>query len=287
MERITVPVGSWDRFLTRNLSIDPGLVGAEHEFVFEDNMVCVSLPSAKDVPLEPCTGERLRYNHYTEIDGKKSPQQLWVKSVDVTVKGTDEVLLPPELLDRHPNQSDLLSKGQQDKLQKLVISLGVVAERSFDLWLRTLRWKCKNSSIGRPEMSGHASGWCTCLTAQPSGHRIWLRGASLTARGSKMVTPVIWEAGRLGGSQPVVLLRRSQDGHGNATHKGGDQSTAVQRLGGRETQKSQRRDHHRKPGVTDPSGSPGQRAKCLAGGEGEYHPDNSADADLSGDPPQS
>jgi len=161
------------------------------------------------VPSEPCTGERLRYNHYTEIDGKKNPLQFWVESVDVTVKRTDVVSVPSELLERHPNQFELLSKGQQDELERLVVLLGAVAKRAFDLWIRTLRWKCKNSSIGRPEISGHNSGWSTCLTAQPSGHRIWLAGVTFTARASKMVTPAIWETAgcalRAGRRPPVYI----------------------------------------------------------------------------------
>lgn len=173
MELKQLRVGTWNRFLTRNLSIEPRLVGSQHEFLFGPYRICVAIPSTEHINPQPGRGTRLWFDYYTEIDGKPKPLQLWVESVDVIVKGAEEVSLAAEVLRRAPNQTELIPKAQQEKLSSLVVEIGAIAERSFDLWLKTLRWKSWNSSIGRPEINGHESGWPTCLVAQPNWERIW------------------------------------------------------------------------------------------------------------------
>jgi len=194
MELAQLAIKSWNRFLTRNLSIHPDLVGAEHKFQYEDCQIIISLPSSRHLPTEPCSGERLRFNSYTENDGIKIPLQLWVDSVDVTVSMGEKLSLPFEITKHPPNRTDLVSKAQQEKLNKIAAVHGTIAERSFDLWIRTLRWKADNSSIGRPEISGHESGWSTYLVAQPKGERIWISPVSFMVKASKIVTSETWEA---------------------------------------------------------------------------------------------
>lgn len=193
MDLAQFAIGSWNRFLTRNLSIHPELVGAEHKFQYEDHQINISLPSSSNLPTEPCSGERLRFNVYTETEGRKIPSQLWVQSVDVTVSIVEKVLLPTEITKHPPNRTDLVTKTQQEALNKTAAMHGIIAEKAFDLWIRTLRWKVDNSSIGRPEISGHQSGWSTYLVAQPDGKEIWIAPVSLVANASKMVTPETWE----------------------------------------------------------------------------------------------
>lgn len=187
-----VRVGTWNQFLTRNLSIEPRLVGNQHEFLSGAYRICVAIPSTKHIGTQPGRGTRLWFDHYTKIGGKTKPLQLWVESVDVIVKGADEVSLAAEVLRRAPNQTELIPKAQQEKLSRLVVEIGAIAERSFDLWLRTLRWKSWNSSFGRPEISGHEGGWPTCLIAQPNMERIWIGPIIFQAKGSKLVTSAIW-----------------------------------------------------------------------------------------------
>lgn len=194
MEFSTIPVGLWNRFLTHNLNIDPQLVGAEHEFKYEGYSVLISLPSIENLPTEPSGEKRLRFNSYTEADGKKTPLQLWVESIDIAVTGTDKIKVPPELLSRPPNQRELLTEAKQNKLTALAANLNIIAEKAFDLWLRILRWKSTNSAIGRPEINGHSSGWPACLVAQPNGERIWIPTVTFAVKGSKIITSQIWEA---------------------------------------------------------------------------------------------
>jgi hypothetical protein len=91
-------VASWNRFVSRNLLIHPDLVGATHEFPHEQHVVTIALPSRRHLPTEPLRGELLTFNHYTEVDGKKTPIQLWVHAVDVTVSISEQVSVPREIL---------------------------------------------------------------------------------------------------------------------------------------------------------------------------------------------
>ena len=186
-------VASWNSFVSRNLSIHPDLVGATHEFPHEQHVVTIALPSRQHLPTEPLRGELLTFNHYTEVDGKKTPIQLWIHAVDVTVSITEQVSVPREILDRAPNAFEIVSKEQQEHLNHLAATYQAVAERGFDLWIRTLRWKCDNSTIGRPDISGFESGWSTCLIAKPEDKRIWIAPMVFQVRGGKMVTPEVWE----------------------------------------------------------------------------------------------
>jgi hypothetical protein len=210
MELKTVQVGSWNRFLTRNFSIDPQLVGTQHEFLCGASRICIVLPSSEHINLEPCRGERLRFDYFSEVDGKKMPLQFWVESVDVIVKGEDEVSLPPEVLQKVPNRYELIPVQQQERLNSLVCKFGAIAQTSFDLWIRTLRWKSWNSAIGRPEINGHESGWSTYLVAQPKLENFWIAPIVFEAKDrSKLVTPSIWEAVALAldsGSQPPLFV---------------------------------------------------------------------------------
>lgn len=194
MDLARLAIGSWNRFLSRNLSIQPDLVGATHEFQFKDHKITISLPTNRYLPTEPYQGELLRFDHYREVNGKKIPLQLWVESVELIVSVKGEVELPSEILNRPPNQYELVSKLQQEKLNDLASVHSAIAEKAFDLWIRTLRWKSDNSSIGRPEISAYESGWSTYLVAQPSGERIWIAPMEFVAKAAKMVTLENWEA---------------------------------------------------------------------------------------------
>jgi hypothetical protein len=193
MTRAKMTIASWNRFISRNLSIHPDLIGAAHEFSHEQHKITIRLPSIKHLPTEPNRGELVTFNHYTEVDGKKTPIQYWVHVVDVLVEIPVKVSVPREMLDRPPNAFEIVSKNQQKYLNQLASTHGAIAERAFDLWLRTLRWKCDNSAIGRPEISGFESGWSTYLIAEPEDKEIWIAPMVFQAKGSKIVTPEVWE----------------------------------------------------------------------------------------------
>ena len=193
MTLIRLATASLNRFVPRNLSIHPDLVGAVHEFIHEKHRINIALPLPQHFPTEPNQGELLTFSHYREVNGKKIPSQLWVHAVDVVVAIPEELSVPREILDRPPNAFEIVPKAQQEHLDHLAATYEAVAERAFDLWIRTLRWKCDNSAIGRPEITSYGSGWSTYLVAQPQDQRIWIGPMVFQLKGTKMVTPDIWE----------------------------------------------------------------------------------------------
>jgi len=192
MGKVEVTIATWNRFVPRNLSIHPDLVGAEHVFGFEETEIKIILPSIKHLPTEPNQKGPLSFNGWREQNGKKSPIQYTVNSVDIEVEAKEKILLPCEVLDVSPCAHEIISKEQQEYLNHLVAVYGSTAERAFDLWIKTLRWKCNNSVIGRPEISGCESGWPTYLVAKPQDKRVWIAPQVIVARGLKMVTVEMW-----------------------------------------------------------------------------------------------
>ena len=53
-------------------------------------------------------------------------------------------------------------------------TLGSIAEKTFDLWLRTIRWKATNPLLGRHQVSGPESGWGTYLMEATTRTRFWV-----------------------------------------------------------------------------------------------------------------
>ena len=96
-----------------------------------------------------------------------------MNSVDVLVHINERPSLPEEALTRHPNPIGLLSNEQQRELNKLAKAYEDTAYRAFDLWIRTLRWKSDNSTIGRPEIHGYESGWGTYLYNNETSNQFW------------------------------------------------------------------------------------------------------------------
>lgn len=75
------------------------------------------------------------------------------------------------------------------------------------MWIRTLRWKCQDSAIGRPEIHGSETGWRTYLVDASSQKEIWGSVHTLAVEGYKPVTVENWiavgDALRKGLSPPV------------------------------------------------------------------------------------
>ena len=185
---------SWNRFVPRNLSIHCDLVGAAHEFIFEESQITIKLPSVKHLPTEPDHEGPLTFDGWREVDGKKIPEEYHVNSVDIEVSIPEEITLPSKVLEVSPCAYEIISKSQQEYLNGLANKNSSIAERAFDLWIRTLRWKCDYSAIGRPEISGCESGWSTYLVAKPQEKRVWIASSVIVIMGSKTVTSAMWEA---------------------------------------------------------------------------------------------
>jgi hypothetical protein len=201
---VQVELSSWNRFITRNLAITPDLLGLSHEFRFEKGQVRVELPTADNSMEDMTRDQRLSLLSYKEEDGRKVPTRIWVNSVDVLVRLNNGVSVPEQVLTRHPNAYELLSEEQQRQLNQLAETHGDIAEKAFDVWLRTLRWKSNNGTIGRPEVHGYESGWSTYLLNDETKWRFWASPHVLTVPPGKPITLAEWQ-------EVQEVLERSQE----------------------------------------------------------------------------
>jgi len=180
-----------------------------HEFKFDSYKVRIKLPLKRHLPTEPNKGELLTFNVYREVDGKKIPQRFWAHAVDVIVLVPEQVTVAKAILNQPPNAYGVVPESHQKQLDRVAENYTSIAEKAFDLWKRTLRWKCENSAIGRPEFTGHKSGWGTALTTQSTNQRIWIWHEVIRSKGSKPVTPEIWnhvESALQSGTRPPVFV---------------------------------------------------------------------------------
>lgn len=194
---IQFELASWNRLLTRDLAISPGLVGFFHKFSFEGRTVVINLPGTEKLPNEPNQGDLLSFNGWRETEGKKMPLYYWVHSVDITVSLPSAVALTPEILNNPPNAYEIVSKSKQEKLDLLAKDSAPLTRRAFNLWLRVLRWKSNYGAIGRPEFRGQGSGRGIHLITESSGQRIWIWHDAFRSRGATPITPEIWKAAEL------------------------------------------------------------------------------------------
>ena len=179
---------SWNKFITRNFAIVPELIGKMSEFQFEKKQVRIKLPAKDRLAESRKDDSPLRIVGYTKKDGGKKPAKIAVGSVDVHIHINEIVSLPEEALKHNPNPKDLLSNEQKKKLNRIAKAYEDTAYRAFDLWIRTLRWKSDNSTIGRPEIHGAESGRHTYLLNGQTGLRFWAYKEPLTLRTYKCIT---------------------------------------------------------------------------------------------------
>ena len=222
MTLIRVTLASWSRFITRNFVVAPELFGLAHEFQFEEGRVRVELPTVDELSNDATAEDKRMHVHaYTVENGREIPTRILVDSVDVFVRLNKTLGVPEELLTRHPNQYEILSKEQQRDLDNLANIHEDVSERAFDLWIRTLRWKLSNGAIGRPEIHGYESGWSTYLFNDETQWRLWAGRQVLPFRLENPVTLAEWhrvqEALNLG-QRPPVYIDLFFDGMNHLSH---------------------------------------------------------------------
>ena len=222
MADLQINIVSWHRYLTRGLVVAPELLGLSHDFTFKTGSVKVELPSNDALPkkvtdtstLEPddalvtVTASRKEGDYWV-------PTKVLVKSVDVQVDLIETVTLPEEVMTRHPNPVDLVSKEQRTQLDEMTKSHGGLADEAFDWWVRVLRWKSGKGWIARPEIHGSDSGWGPCLLDRATKRRLWQGPLVLNATIHDAVTLPIWhdvEAAIKQGQESPVYVDSMFDG---------------------------------------------------------------------------
>lgn len=195
--------------------MQPELLGQSHKFEFEGKEVRIDLPSASDLPDGENRSDQLSLTGWKETESGDVPRKYNIHRVNVFVHFDSELTFPTEVLSRSPNASDLFSSSQQKSLDKQTQKYGQIAENAFDLWIRTLRWQCRKSCIGRPEIQGHETGWTTYLIDENTNHRVWGSPLRMVIMFSDPVTVAQWKKVEKALSQrlqPPIYYEQFSDG---------------------------------------------------------------------------
>ena len=161
MDKINTKISSCNRFITRGFVVVPDLLGKELRFEFEDSSVKIKLPGLEHINLGK------GYDNLVSVGARRArdnkPIEYDIQKVDVEVSFAFQTKVPSEVLTRSPNAYDLFSEQEQKELNDTADAHKLIAGRAFEYWIRVVRWKCMNSSIGRPERHNYESGWGTYL----------------------------------------------------------------------------------------------------------------------------
>lgn len=191
MDKINIKISSWNRFITRFLVVAPDLLGKELQFKFEDSSVKIKLPGDEHI------NQGKDYDNLVSIGARRArdnkPIEYDIHKVDVEVSLAYQTEVPSEVLTRSPNAYDLISEQKQKKLNETADAHKLIAGRAFEYWIRVVRWKCMNSSIGRPERHDYESGWGTYLIDDISTKKIWVGSRVAHLRDYKTISLEQWD----------------------------------------------------------------------------------------------
>lgn len=182
------------RFLTRYLYVETDLLGAIHEFDFEEYIIKIELPGIQDYSKKFFNEEEDRICRRVSCQSwvKKKPAEYIIHNIDLRVFGNEEKLLPAEILTRNPNCFDLFTNAEQKELFSILNKYNEIAEQAFDYWVRHIRWKFDNGSIARPLLHGHESGWGPALESTQKVKPIWYAATVISIQARQKVTREQW-----------------------------------------------------------------------------------------------
>ena len=197
-QRKKVKFISRDEFRTRELVVEPGILGLFHEFSYDRSIVRVEIP-----PLDYLNKKHGLYDLWLYVcqtrgsdsdSGERIPTGVGVRYVFVYVSRDEMFPVPTQALEVQPNASELFPENHRKSLEGLAESYGKTAREAFNLWLRTLRWKCMKGYIAQPEIHGIETGGSTYLLTADTKKRFWAGSVSLIGRFPDPITLEEWES---------------------------------------------------------------------------------------------
>lgn len=146
---------SWTRFVTTNFCVKAEIMGAIHEFDFENHLISVRLPKADQADRDK------KFDHVASVSSYRSdtnkPLMYLIAKVEVEIVVRESVSVPDEALSK-PLKSDHFSEGQKTNADRICDQHSGLAERAFEYWLGIVRWVTDDALIGQPHISGIKSG---------------------------------------------------------------------------------------------------------------------------------
>jgi hypothetical protein len=188
----TIAARSWNRFVVRNLSVVPKLLGAEHEFNYRGKNVTLLLPDLERKADGTLKNDEVLCNSWQKVNGKEIPLEYSILSVDLFVDVEGNIEIPDQALQMPPVQHKLFSKELTSQLNSKSTEHEAIAKAAIQHWMRMLRWKTRIPYVGEPEIAREESGWATFLVASQSNHRFWSPGHRLTARRYSSISEIQW-----------------------------------------------------------------------------------------------
>jgi len=215
METRKVKIKSWNRFLTTGLVVKPEILGAEHEFSFQNSFVTIRIPSIDQVDRGKGYDEVVSVGSRRATDDE--PLEYDIHKVDVEVSIPIITSIPSEVLNRNANAYEILSNEKQKELNQIATNHESIAEEAFEYWIRVIRWIKNDSRIGRRQIE-KLIDWSVRLFDDESKHKIWIGGGVFHVEGYKTIKPDEWQEiqSKLeSGSQPPIFVELKHDAKEN------------------------------------------------------------------------
>lgn len=216
MENIEISSLSTSRFLSRNLVVASSVIGAEHQFTFNNHEVKILLPTMDSVESDRNSNANAYVGARSALNNE--PIEYDIQKVDVEIKLAEKLTIPKEVLNRPIKAYDLFSENEQEELNRISDQQHLLAEKAFEYWLRVIRWISDDFRIGRPLVKGFRSGWATHLLDAESHKNIWAQTQVLTLSGYKMLTIEKWQEIQeklSSNAQPPIYIELLHDGEEN------------------------------------------------------------------------
>jgi hypothetical protein len=190
-----IAANSWNRYVTTHFCVKADLMGATHEFLFENHRVLVRLPR-----VEHADRDENKYDEVARLSSyrgdSKEPLTFTIIKVDVEVDVIGKISVPDDALTKPPSQYEAFSVEQKKVVDEICESHPGIAERAFEYWLEILRWSSGFALIGQPEISNNRSGWSTYIFDKSTQHRVWGCGSITTINKGFEVSKDHWEIAR-------------------------------------------------------------------------------------------
>lgn len=192
MTHVTIAANATAQFALDRLRVEAELVGSKHEFFYEGHRTIVTIP--KPNPRVDPYDDRIRCDTWKSVG--MVPMVYQVDSLDFEIELPSTLQVPAEVLQRSPNQTNLLSVQESNAFDEKVKNGTTLLERAFSYWLQVLRWKSHIGHIGEPSVRYAGSAGSGALIDRETRHRFWLRGHMVVAVGGQAVNLADWETAR-------------------------------------------------------------------------------------------
>ena len=188
---------SWIEII--GLKIAPDLLGEEMSFELSSQHIRIRLPTIDvcNIPPKEYGNDEIKCLAYHLEDGKYIPKYFDVLRIRVEINVLDTPLLPTDILNVQNNAYEILPPDNQQILNDISFNYEEMANHAFDAWCRTLRWKSRNGSIGRANISHTNKAGTSRLYEANTKKCIWVGGSGRTSSGrfpgGQFITHEVWE----------------------------------------------------------------------------------------------